>query len=250
MAYKTLLTALLAAVLGCGQMEEVPEAQQAPEIETNDEQIVKAAVKPQNLTLAGYIPSASGITVDGESFDTTEDFYTQQLSRLEADKVEAGYSQDDQLIFDAELGLRDFKRNMWVEITATDDTGYADESSVISGKFKVRFPADADGDWFRVIATKRIAVQIITTEGEVHQWCYNLSSDREEQLEAGDKPLIIRNFRTSFTRYDCRASRDTTIGIPAAIQATEAQEKAQEIPGVPVKAAFGDQTPEEFFGGE
>ena len=152
----------------------------------------------------GYV-SPINISVNGKQYKDSEDFYTQEMVRLQADvkKEYAGYT----LSFDAAVGLKNFKTGMYVFLVAENDNGVASESYVDgTGKFSFMFDNKVDKKtMYTLRATKRIGLRL-TKGQEVIQWCYNMYAEKEMALETS--PVVLRNFATAVTQYQCSDYND------------------------------------------
>lgn len=152
----------------------------------------------------GYV-SPINISVNGKQYRDSEDFYTQEMARLQADvkKEYAGYS----LSFDAAVGLKNFKTGMYVFLVAESENGVASESYVDStGKFSFMLDSKVDKKtMYTLRATKRIGLRL-TKGQEVIQWCYNMYAEKEMALETN--PVVLRNFATVITQYQCSEQND------------------------------------------
>ena len=152
----------------------------------------------------GYV-SPINISVNGKQFKDSEDFYTQEMVRLQAEvkKEYAGYT----LSFDAAVGLKNFKTGMYVFLVAENDNGVASESYVDgTGKFSFMFDSKVEKKtMYTLRATKRIGLRL-TKGQEVIQWCYNMYAEKEMALETS--PVVLRNFATAVTQYQCSDYND------------------------------------------
>lgn len=205
---KTLLTLLVAMFLvSCGT---APDATTSSSVDGKDGKDGKNASEPASgstdlasgsyLSVEGYV-SPIDISVDGKSYKDSEDFYTQELRRLQAQARQqySGYT----LTFDAQIGLRNFKVGMYVFLVATADVGVASEAYVDgTGKFAFMVDGKADRNIdYTMRATKRINMQL-TKKGEpTISWCYNMFAQKNVMLNG--KPNILRTFVTSVTEYQC-----------------------------------------------
>ena len=156
------------------------------------------------LSFVGYI-SPLNISVNGKEYVDSEDFYTHEVQRLR-DESAVTYP-DYSLRFDANVGLRDFKKNMAVFLVASNDTGVASESNVDSaGKFSFNLLGDSVSvdDIYTLRATKRISVRLVKGKEEIRM-CYNLYAEAEVTLT---KSVILRSFATSSTEYNCVPSAE------------------------------------------
>jgi len=164
-----------------------------------------------DLHVAGYI-SPINISVNDTPYRDSEDFYTQELARLQKE-VRKEYP-DHKLSFDAAVGLRNFKAGMYVFLVASSENGIASESYVdSSGKFEFRFYDDVPVDkkaLYTLRASKRIGLRL-TNGNDVITWCYNMYAEKEMALEAN--PVILRHFHTTITKYQC-SDNNQGIQIP------------------------------------
>ena len=168
------LLIIIFLLIGCGSIDvETPaEKEKKHQNETTR--------KLTGLQLQGYISPIFEISVDGESYFDSEEFYTIQLERFEDEMHEAGYG-DYQLVMDAQLGLDDWKRGMTVYAVSIDDRGYAGEQVLNhSGSFTFQFPIEADGDIFQVRANERIGLKLIGPT-ETKYWCFNFFTNEQVQ---------------------------------------------------------------------
>jgi len=209
-------------LVGCGIQEEDADLLKQKDSSIKEEKETTQK-EEETISLRGYVSAAFAITVDGELYSDSEDFYSQQVDSLHAEMIEDGYKGYD-LYLDAQLGLKDLKRNMRVYAVSEGDEGYAAEEVIdYEGKFSIKFPSDAKGSDLLIRANKRIGVRLVKGD-ETIRWCYNFSARKEVVL--GDKPIILRDFFTKLTKYKCKAeSGNDTLRIPG-------------LPGVFVKEAF------------
>jgi len=152
----------------------------------------------------GYV-SPINISVNNKQYRDSEDFYTQELKRLQSEvkKEYAGY----QLSFDAAVGLKNFKTGMYVFLVAAGETGVASEAYVDStGKFSFMLDGKVDKKaMYTLRATKRIGLRL-TKGDEVISWCYNMYAEKEIALETN--PVVLRSFETAVTQYQCSEQND------------------------------------------
>jgi hypothetical protein len=204
-------------VTGCGVDIVTPEDQQMfnqksiEEEDQNKESLMVETNEP--IYLQGSVSSGFSITVNGQSYLDSEDFYTQQLDALEAEKAEKypGY----ELMFDADLGLNDLKNGMTIYAEGIGDTGYAGETIVVNdGTFEIKFPSKAEGETINVRANKRIGITLEGRDGDLIYWCYNFSAILETTISAKNKPIILRHFDTRLTKYKCTGRRSNPLSIP------------------------------------
>lgn len=216
---KTLLiTTMIWITAGCGAQIEIPEEktfnQEDVQKEKSSNEDEQSLVSYEPIYLRGSVSSGFTISVDGQNYDDSEDFYTQQLDVLEAEKIENGY-EDYELTFDAALGLNDLKNGMTVYAESDGETGYSGETIVSNnGTFEIQFPAKADGERLNVRANKRIGIILKGPENELIYWCYNFSATTETTIGPDNKPVILRHFNTKLTKYKCSGRRNNPLSIP------------------------------------
>jgi len=221
---KNLLILLVMVVTGCGT-EALVDSQKAKDASTPaSDQLFAKPVDADAIPITGYI-SPINISVDGVFYVDSEDFYTQEVERL-SKMVKEQYPKHS-LFFDAEVGLRDFKQGLSVFMVAASGQGVADETMVNGrGQFIFNLPAKTDlTQAYIVRAYKRIGMRL-QKDQEVISWCYNLYAEENVVLEK-DKPMILRDFNTKVTTYQCQTPKTSGISLPY-----------PDMPGVPVKEAF------------
>lgn len=214
---KTLLHIIFAitALVGCGIHLDDPKSQETAQtteqIEEKEETLVYS--EPQPVYLKGSVSAGFNITVDGQTYEDSEDFYTKQIDALEAEKDANGYA-DYSLTFDARLGLTDLKDGMTVQAEGIGEEGYAGETIVVNdGTFEIRFPPEADGETLNIRANKRIGV-ILRNGNETIYWCYNFLANKETEIGLDKKPIILRHFKTRLTKYKCAGRQANPLSIP------------------------------------
>lgn len=214
---KTLVTILsMVLILGCGveSMDQETLGDENSEASADSEAGVYYYSDDEydsDVTVAGYI-SPINISVNEVPYRDSEDFYTQELERLERE-VKTEYP-DHKLTFDAAVGLRNFKAGMYVFLVASSEYGIASESYVdSSGKFEFRFYDDVidKKSLYTLRASKRIELRL-TDGDDIITWCYNMYAEKEMALE--DNPVILRHFYTSITKYQCSSDDNQGIEIP------------------------------------
>lgn len=198
-------------LLSCG-VEEQQEmlSQQEEEDVSSSSTLYDYEYDYEYLTVEGYI-SPINITVNNESYSDSEDFYTQELLKLQ-EEVKKDYP-DYELSFDAAVGLRHFKSGMYVFLVASSETGVASETYVdSSGKFSFLFESeDVDTkDMYTLRTSKRIGLRLIKGD-DVITWCYNMYAEKEMALEVS--PIILRHFHTKITKYRC-SGQSSGISLP------------------------------------
>jgi len=193
--------------VGCGTAPVTSD----PQATTSEQQQVTARGSQLSsgdyFMVEGYV-SPINIGVDGKSYRDSEDFYTQELRRLQA-MVKVQYPNYT-LSFDAQVGLRNFKTGMYTFLVAADDIGVASESYVDStGKFSFMLPGDTDRNaQYTLRATKRIGLRLSKKGEATIAWCYNMFAEKNVALNGQSN--VLRSFVTSITEYECS---DTTGGI-------------------------------------
>lgn len=205
---KTMLTAIIMMVVfqvSCGAAQD-SALNGAKDNNSNDptDKNGQLLANGDYFNVDGYV-SPINISVNGKQYRDSEDFYTQELKRLQAEvkKEYAGY----QLSFDAAVGLKNFKTGMYVFLVAASDTGVASESYVDStGKFSFMLDGKVDQKaMYTLRATKRIGLRLTKGE-EVISWCYNMYAEKEIALETN--PVVLRSFETVVTQYQCSEQND------------------------------------------
>jgi hypothetical protein len=221
-----LVVFLTMVLLGCGGVESALEDQQKQQQQdkVSTDKLGGQQLSADAVPVNGYI-SPMNISVDGVEYVDSEDFYTQEVDRL-TQMAQEQYPEH-KLFFDAEVGLRDLKRDMSVYLAASGDEGFADETMVNGkGQFLFNLPANTDLKQSYVLrAYKRIGLRL-EKGSNVISWCYNLFAQKEVLLEK-DKQLILRDFSTKVTKYQCATQKKSGITLPY-----------PDMPGVPVYEAF------------
>jgi len=164
----------------------------------------------EKVALLGSVVSAFQLTVDGRVYQDSEDFYSQEILRLQDKVAEAGYSGWDAR-FEAVLGFNDLASGMTVYAAPTAKTGYSGQAAVASdGKFRIEFPSNARDESVNVRAVKRVNV-VLLRGGEVRKFCYNFSAvEKNVSLKESSLPVLLDSFQTQMTLYSCdsQPSRD------------------------------------------
>lgn len=202
------LVLVSSSIVGCGT--DLTKQDQSTTAATDKEKDSKLA--GSFLVVEGYV-SPINVSINDKNYRDSEDFYTQEVVRLKAE-VKKQYP-DYALFFDAEIGLKDFKRNLQAFLVSSSDTGVASESEIDStGKFSFNLPPEIDTTVsYTLRASKRIGLRLVK-DNDVVAWCYNLSA--ENQITLDGKPVILRRFTTLITSYKCEEQRQNTgISLPA-----------------------------------
>ena len=191
---------LLLAVSACGYSAKDTGLAADGQPYDKNEKAAALSEKLDSVAVDGYI-SPIDIDVDGQSYSDGEDFYTAELSRLEGvvAKEYPGFGMD----FEAAVGLRDLKRGMSVYLVSQND-GFSGESKVDgSGKFSFYIPNEYADDTYTLRAYKRIGLRLNPPEGSGKTptyWCYNMYAERVGTV---GKSVVLREFTTKVTRYQC-----------------------------------------------
>jgi predicted small lipoprotein YifL len=141
----TTIISLVFTLVACGQQPNYSEPtltdkqdKKAENTDTQENKKTNDVLPPQGID--GYISNAFDLTVDGERYTDSEDFYTKELDRLTESAVEAGY-EDWNLDFDAQIGLVDLKYGMTVFVGSPSRKGFAGQTTVASdASFHVHVP--------------------------------------------------------------------------------------------------------------
>jgi len=170
---------------------------------------------PQRLRVSGYILNGFEVQVDGQTYSDLEHFYTEEIDRLDERVREAGFDETWQVSFDANIGFADLWENMAVFIATTEDRGFQARTWVNGdGAFTADFPADAKSNTFRMRAVKRLQLRL-ERSGERKVVCYNFSAiERAVPFKESDKPVVLSQFTTQITAYDCRVNSNSGLIVP------------------------------------
>lgn len=216
-------------MMACGAATDPQGYQTASEKEAADKAAQQQQAGSAGLSnpsdyfeVTGYV-SPIGIAVDGTVYKDSEDFYTQEVNRLNA-QVKSQYP-GYKLTFDAAVGLRNFKTGMYVFLVATSDVGVASETYVdSSGKFTFMLESKVDRKAeYTLRATKRIGLTLSKKGEETISWCYNMYAEKNVALDG--KSNVLRNFSTSVTEYQC-SEQGEGITVPEADFQNETDEIA------------------------
>lgn len=197
---------------GCGALEK---ADQTPASQTSAVSTDDSSQDSGPIEFSGYVLNAFEVSVDGAQYVDLEDFYTKELERLPAKAAEAGFDASYSMTLEAEIGFKDLWLNMDVYVSPVAKHGYQGSSRVNEeGKFAVSLPGDAVDETYRVRANKRI--RVLATRGDETKWfCYNFSAmEKSVPFSDGGKPIILSEFTTSITAYDCVESKSSGLEIP------------------------------------
>jgi hypothetical protein len=206
---KTLIKVLLGLLLvGCGDEYMTPEEQAAlEEAQAQAEYDAKGYFR-----LEGYV-SPINIYVNDEFYSDSEDFYTREVDRLQ--EMMADAYPNYTLSFEANIGLKDFKRGLQAFLTPKNDMGIASETSVDdSGAFSFTLPkrVDYSDDMYLIRISKRIGLKLTNGENVIYQ-CYNFYAQKNIK-PTENEAVLLRVFQTSLTKYKCSDDSDNYITIP------------------------------------
>jgi len=170
---------------------------------------------PSRLKVSGYVLNAFEVTVDGESYVDLEDFYTRELPRLGERVRDAGFDESWEVSFAADVGFSDLWSNMTVYVATTEDRGFQARTWVDSaGGFSAEFPAEARTNTFRIRAIKRLRL-LLQKDDEQRIVCYNFSAiEKAVPFAESDKPVVLSDFTTQVTAYDCRMDANNGLIVP------------------------------------
>ena len=169
--------------------------------------------------LEGYV-SPINIYVNDEYYADSEDFYTREIDRLQ-EMMSYDYPEYT-LSFDADIGLKDFKRDLQAFMTPKNDRGIASETDVDdSGAFAFTLPRRISGtdDMYTIRISKRIGLRLTNGEETIHQ-CYNFYAEKNIH-PTEHEPVLLRVFQTSLTKYKCSDSSDNYISLPPRVEADD-----------------------------
>lgn len=208
------LSSLLLFALGCGSVpQNASEMTTEEKAQAESEKAANAGLSNPSdyFSVEGYVSPIS-ISVDGKSYKDSEDFYTQELRRLQVE-VKKQYP-DYSLSFDANVGLKNFKTGMYVFLVATNDVGVASEAYVNgTGKFIFTLESDVDRTAeYTLRATKRIGLTLSKKGASPITWCYNMYAEKNVVLDG--KSNVLRSFTTAVTEYECSDSNESGISLP------------------------------------
>lgn len=215
---KTNIISLVFTLVACGQQPNysdptLTDKQDKKAEDTDTQDKADDVLPPQGID--GYISNAFDLTVDGERYTDSEDFYTRELDRLTESAVEAGY-EDWTLDFDAQIGLVDLKYGMTVFVGSPSRKGFAGQTTVASdASFHVHVPEAARKENYSIRAVKKINLTLNPPEGSDEKpvrWCYNFSAEIGEVRVDGE-PVVLNTFKTKLTKYACSVA-DQGIVIP------------------------------------
>ena len=209
---KTVVAAMSFLLMACGSVETQSPLEEEESNNSSNNSEYSPYINSDSLYLRGSVSSGFDITVDGINYQDSESYYTEQIDKLEQEKIFEGY-EGYTLTFDAEVGLTDLKNGMTVFAEAMGNEGYASETIIVAdGTFKMEFPQDAGGD-YKIRANKRIGV-ILSNGIETIYWCWNFSANDQMTLRPDSRPIILKQFETRLTKYQCKGRKSNSLSIP------------------------------------
>lgn len=169
---------------------------------TADKQAAEAPAA--DFVVRGSVSPAFELTVNGESYSDIEDYFTKESARLPDKVTDAGY-EGYKVRFDAAIGYSDLTNGMTVFISGKEKRGFQTKTLIAKNDtFAAKLPVEAAGDTYQIKASKRISV-ILTKGTEVKKFCYNFAAvDLEVPYEMIDRPIILSNFKSTLTSYECK----------------------------------------------
>jgi hypothetical protein len=169
------------------------------------------------ISIEGAIVSAFEITVDGVRYQDSEDFYSQEVTRLPEKAAVAGFP-DWEARFEAILGFADLARGMTVYVAPTGNAGYTGSASVSAdGQFRIELPADGKWASYNIRAVKRVNV-LLTKEKETRRFCYNFSANLNDvSVNESSLPFVLGDFQTRWTLYSCDKSSPSSSSRGSAV---------------------------------
>ena len=202
---RNLLTKILfmSFIISCGAQSENSENDDAASLNSTD-----------FIEFAGFVGGVFEIEVDGINYADSETYYTEEMNKLPEKLEQAGYVGYE-FELDAEVGFEDLWNSMTVYISPTDKQGFQGRSEVNrEGAFAITLPAEANDQYYKVKANKRINL-ILTKGDEVKKTCFNFSAiDKSVPFSDSQKPIVLTEFVTRISAYECTVNAGTGIEIP------------------------------------
>lgn len=181
----------------CGSVED--ESEVTPTVQTP-----KECTGPICLSTTVSV-NPLNITVDGESYDDSEVWYTQQMNKLE-EEAKQNYP-DLKLRIAGSIGLSDLANGLtYIVYNQNLTKQQTDSFFYIDGMFKAQS--------FNILAVKRVNIELLNSYGRTEQsWCFNFKGTgsfiADNRVYAN-----IKDWNTSLTRYKCSSVDSRTFGIP------------------------------------
>lgn len=239
---KSLLAlALILGLQACGNEDDKSSTEPAPAPAPE----VVSSVEAPTVSLKGFVANAFEVTVDGQAYPDLEAFYTAEVLRLPEKVKVAGYEDVTSVRFEAQIGFQDLFQGMEVYVLAAGNTGYQGTSRIASdGSFAMSFPEHSAT--YRIRANKRIRVVLQRPSATVNI-CYNFSAT-EKSAPLNGEPLILSDFSSSITAYDCPlSSSKSELEIPVNTEVPKTKivpgmSKAQVLSALGSEGLFIEQT--------
>ena len=223
MIFKTIFVAATLALVSCGQSSGTCPDTVADDNTYDDKEDCKyqgseplpVAPAPTGIVIQGSVTAAFSIEVDGTEYADTESYFSDALDKLRSKADKAGYKGYD-IKLNAVVGFSDLTNGMTVYIQTMSARGYQGTTTVgRDNNFRIELPADGADD-YQIRANKRVTMTL-TAEGKTPVlFCYNLSANAVSvPFDTADKPVILRSFSTTLTKYSCEAGEvKATLPIP------------------------------------
>lgn len=190
---------------GCGSIDGLNSSTQAVPTPSSS-----------SFVFSGSVQRAFEITVNGNKFADSEDFYTKFIDELIlTDSEYAERFQDGNIEVEGTYGVSTFGSRADVFISAQNGDGYSFEARTdSSAKFKVEVPQAAEGSYKARVVT-RIGLKLTSSSGDTSHYCYLLHSIRDNvEVSASAKPIIFDEFSTQLTSYNCNSQEVSKLIIP------------------------------------
>lgn len=226
------------SLTGCGQEEgtcpdTIVDQNTSPDKEDCKYQRAGSLPTPTStatntVTIRGSITAAFAIEVDGEEYSDAEEYYSNAISEMRT-KVDAAGYKGYAVKLNAVVGFNDLTNGMTVYVQTTSERGYQGVTTVgRDNNFILELPSDAAGD-YKIRANKRVTVILTATDKVPVMYCYNLSANViSVPFKVSDKPVILKSFSTSLTRYSCEATESRpTLPVPKNPQDGETVDKTE-----------------------
>lgn len=195
-------------------------------VDTTDAADQKCGTEPAtpvdtSIEFKGAISGAFMVTVDGQAYNDIEGYYTWLISSLPAQIASLGYAGLTPYL-NAQLGFKDLTEGMDVFIAPVSGKGYAGKSMVnFNDQFSFELAATAEGQDYQLRAVKRITLSLKDQDGiEQKRFCFNFSAvDTNVTIAADDLPVVLSDFKSGVTAYDCNIEPSNANGalpVPSA----------------------------------
>lgn len=232
---KTLLNATIftMALTACGDYELTNKNQDAE---------LEAALAPgSKIEFSGYVQRAFEITVEGVTFNDTEDFYTNFVDDLIlSDDRYAEALADAEITIEGEYSVEKFGSSSRVFMSSQQGDGHIYESTTNNqAKFTIEVDVSATDEVFKARVINRIGLNVAYEDGTEERFCYILHANRSSiSVTETSKPIIFDDFKTQLNSYNCEEAA-SKIEIPTSGIDIETEEETEELeesePSVAVK---------------